>query len=395
MNMLSTCAYNVSSHAKKLPNCTASRAQVFELIAAFLGKKSFAALKKSSITSLLEQANTEPLIAFERCKLKAITLNQSQTVSTQLASLVRDQLAPLNVKQSSLINRQALHYLSSVDDDDFYDEFDAWDENEVSNQIKDESVDSFEYKGFEVNIKALFEELQQSSRAGDKESKLLEFLWLLSDLPSISSDESSQYWYEQSIKGHKLGEAQRVWAENYAKQIKPSQALSLFIENTTIQELPKPNVDQLIESGDYSSIKESICYSLDSLQVMNIIDSHWEVNADCDTELSFFKHWSRLAALQQPNRESVAGHILQTNDPVEQHSWAKFAKAFDIDVTQNDHYAIDTNTGELWDADHDAPIEVCGFDGITLKALPKVSEPKVEARAKKMLELSKQLQNLA
>ncbi|EDQ00728.1 hypothetical protein [Shewanella benthica] len=390
MNMLSTCAYNVSSQAKKSPNCTITRAQTFELIAAFLGKNSFAALKKSSITQLLEQVNTEPLIAFERCKLKALTLNQSQTVSTQLASLIRDQLASLNFKQSPLVNRQALHYLSYCDSD----EFDDWDESEPRNQIEAESVDSFKYKGFEVNIKALFAELQQSSRAGDKESKLLEFLWLLGDLPSVSSDESSQHWYEQSIKGHKLGEAQQSWADNYEKQIKPSQALKHFINNTTIQELAQPNVDQLIESRGFQSINESICYSLNSQEIMNIIDNYWEVNADCDTELSFFKHWSRLSALQQPSRESLAGHILQMNDPVEQHSWARFAKEHGIDVTKDDHYAIDTNTGELWDADYDAPIEVCGFDGVTLNTLPKVAEPQVEARTTKMLELNKQLQKL-
>lgn len=391
MNMLSTCAYNVSSQAKKLPSCTASRAQVFELIAAFLGKKTFAALKTSSITHLLEQANTAPLMAFERCKLKALTLNQSQAASTQLANLIRDQLTSLNVKQSSLINKQALHYLSSGNDDEFED----WDVSEASNSIEEESVDTFTYKGFEVNTKALFTELQQSSRAGDKESKLLEFLWILNELSSVSYGESSQYWYKQSIDGQALGEAQQIWADNYAKQIMPVQALKFFLDNTTVQELPQPNVDQLIESGDLNAINESICYSLDSENIMSLINKYWEGVYDDDIEPSCFEHWLKLSVLQQPNRELISELICRMSDPIEQHSWTRFAKEHGMDVTQDDHYAINTNTGEVWDAEHDAPIEVCGFDGITLKALPKVSEPEVEARTQAMLKLSQRLQKLA
>jgi hypothetical protein len=78
---------------------------------------------------------------------------------------------------------------------------------------------------------------------------------------------------------------------------------------------------------------------------------------------------------------------------IEQHSWVIFAKDHAIDVTQDDHYAINMDTGERWGEDY-GPIEAGGYGGITLQALPLELEAKVQARTQVMLELSKKLQKL-
>ncbi|MFS1421960.1 hypothetical protein [Shewanella sp. 10N.286.48.B5] len=392
MNMLSTYTYNVSSRAKKLPECTISRAQILELIAAYLGKKTYAALKTSSITNLLEQANKEPLIAFERCKLKAIHLNQTETASTQLANLIRDELASLIGMQSSLINQQALHYLTYVDSLTNYDDFDSRDSSESSSRFENESVNKFSYNGFEIDIKNLFTELQQSSIKGDKQSTLLEFLWLLDDLSSVTGDESSQHWYEQSLKGQTMGDTQKKWADNYAKQIKPTQLFERFISQVTISDFAFPFIDELFETNDFDSIENSICYLLDGEEMFHLLNQYWGEDYDSDVKKQPFNQWLKLSALQQPNRSLISELIENSRDPIEQHAWALFAKENKIDVTQDDHYAINMDTGEQWDEDY-GPIGVGGYSGIRLPQLAPKNESKVYEISQIMLQISQKCQN--
>ncbi|OBT10367.1 hypothetical protein A9267_05680 [Shewanella sp. UCD-FRSSP16_17] len=395
MNMLSTYTYNVSSRAKKLPECTISRSQILELIAAYLGKKTYAALKTSSITNLLELlelANKEPLIAFERCKLKAIHLNQSQTSSTQLANLIHDELASLIGMQSSLINKQALYYLTNVDSLTDYDDFVRRDSSESSSRFENESVNKFSYNGFEIDIKNLFTELQQSSIKGDKQSTLLEFLWLLNDLSSVTGGESSQHWYEQSLKGQTMGDTQKKWADNYAKQIKPTQAFERFISQVTISDLAFPNVDDIFEANNSSSIEKSICYLLDAEKTLYLLNQYWGEDYDSDFKKQPFNQWLKLSALQQPNRDIIAELIENSKEPIEQHAWAQFAKENKIDVTQDDHYAINMDTGERWDEDY-GPIEVGGYSGIRLPQLAPEYESKVYERSQIMLKINQKYQN--
>jgi hypothetical protein len=77
---------------------------------------------------------------------------------------------------------------------------------------------------------------------------------------------------------------------------------------------------------------------------------------------------------------------------IEQHSWVIFAKDHATDVTQDDHYAINMDTGERWDEDY-GPIEVGGYGGIKLQALPLELESKVQGSTQVMIELSKKQQN--
>jgi hypothetical protein len=382
MNMLSSYVFNISSQTKNIPNCTVSRAQIFELIAAFLGEKSHAALKQTSLNKSIELARNDLKAAFIRCQERAISFNQTTEISQQLTKLIGDQLVPLLEKPLVLINQQALYYLISFGSE-WINQDDEYDDLEEALQ----TVESFSFKGFDVDVQTLYISLQQASKGGDKESKLLEFLWILDDLYGVPYDETGKDWYENSLNGKALDNQQQQLADKYCKMITKHQVLESFVTNTQLSDLATPNINQIIESKDFSLI-DSICYHIPIDRMLDKLEPYWDLRHD------FSNQWLKLSALQDPNRELIS-HLIERNEtPIEQHSWASFAKIYGIDVTQDDHYAIDTNTGEIWDADHDAPIEICGFDGVKLQVLPHELESTVQTRTQIMLELSKKLQKL-
>ncbi|RPA50728.1 hypothetical protein EGC79_11645 [Shewanella vesiculosa] len=384
MNMLSSYVFNVSSQIKNIPNCTVSRAQIFELTAAFLGEKSHAALKKTSLNKSIELAKNDLQAAFIRCQERAISFNQTTKVAQQLSKLISDQLVPLLEKSSVLINQQALYYLTSFGSE-WLDVDDDYDEDDLEEDTL-QAVESFSFKGFEVDVQTLYTALQQASKDGDKESKLLEFLWILDDLYGVPYDETGKDWYENSLNGKALDNQQQQLADKYCKMITKHQVLESFVTNTQLSDLATPNINQIIESKDFSLI-DSICYHIPIDRMLDKLEPYWDLRHD------FSNQWLKLFALQDPNRELISHLIERNENPIEQHSWASFAKIYGIDVTQDDHYAIDTNTGEIWDADHDAPIEICGFDGVKLQVLPHELESTVQTRTQIMLELSKKFKN--
>jgi hypothetical protein len=394
MNMLSSYVFNISSQTKNILNCTVSRAQIFELIAAFFGEKSHAALKQTSLNKSIELARNDLKAAFIRCQERAISFNQTTEISQQLTQLIRDQLVPLLEKPSVLINQQALHYLTVYESDwsmDYLDDDDL--EDDELEEVTSDTAEAFSFKGFEVGIKHLYNQLQQASKDGDKESTLLQFIWVIGALSSVSISDSSQHWYEQSLKGQKLAGIQKQWADNYAKQIEPAQAFQFFMDQTDISDLAFPNIDHCIESGDCELIQDSICYHFDADEMLHLISKYWGEDYDDDFNLEPFNQWLKLSALQRPQRELIAEFIERNEDLIDQHSWSRFAKSHGIDVTQDDYYAINMDTGERWDEDY-GPIGVDGYGGIKLQILPNELESKVQARTQVMLELSKKLQKL-
>lgn len=256
--------------------------------------------------------------------------------------MISDQLVPLLEKSSVLINQQALHYLTVYESDWSVDYLD----DDELEEVTSDTTEAFLFKGFEVDIKNLYNQLQQASKDGDKESTLLLFIWLLGDLSAVSSCEGSQHWYEQSLKGQKLTGTQKQWADNYAKQIEPAPAFKLFIDKTDISDLAFPNIDHCIESGDCELIQDSICYNFDADEMLHLISKYWGEDYDDDFNLEPFNQWLKLSALQRPQRDLIAEFIERNENLTDQHSWARFAKANEIDVTEDDHYAINMDTGE-------------------------------------------------
>lgn len=385
MNMLSSCTYNLSQVFKKIPNCTITRAQTHELIAVFLGTKSFAALKENSLFPLLTHSLSEPITSSERCKSKALKLGQNLLISEKLAALIHNELNNFKLKSSSLINKQALKYLLLKAQNDDWDEYEAYEEDEIVQPL--DMKDSFQFEGFTIYINELYESLLECSNNGDKESKLLEFLWIYNDLSSISYDETGKDSYELSQLGHPLDDRQKALAQNYHSMIKEFERLWSFIANTKTSDFAAPDIEALI-SSNATELPDSICYHLDIDELFDKLSEHWNI------EENYNQQWNKLSALKTPCREFIAELMDSESDLIKQHSWLEFAKANDLDLEEDDMYLVNSYTGEIWEHDFDGPVYADGYEGITLPQLPLELKPQVAKRVEAMLNIQKLISKL-
>lgn len=374
MNMLSTHAYNISVKAKSLPNCTLSRSQFFELIAAYFGQQSYAALKNAADPSKLDKPDQGE--AYKRCIQKATILKQTEEVAAKLAHMVASELEFVNTSHADLINLQVFNYLHcNLDEGDSLDTL--------------SSDHCFEFEGIKIDVPMLFKRLKKVSQDGNKESRLLEMLWLLAEYSIVYKNDASEHWYKRKLAGDKLGEAQMQWADNYGCMLPAKQALEAFRAGTTVSDLATPNIEEILTTKDYSLPKQSICYQLNADEIIWRVTELWEIALETEskTEIKFLSQWGKLAAFQEAQRDHLAELTKSETDPVKQHAWLEFAKANDINLEQDDMYLINSYTGEVWEHDFSGPVEGAGYEAISLPPLPTELKPKVSERIEAMLKL--------
>ncbi len=73
--------------------------------------------------------------------------------------------------------------------------------------------------------------------------------------------------------------------------------------------------------------------------------------------------------MQNPNKERVADVIANTSPHEEKWFWYYFGKLYDFDVTNDEHVAINADTGEEYDGY--GPVSVAGYSSILM---PEISE---------------------
>lgn len=373
MCSLSNHAHNIHNKAKNLAKCKISRAQIFELIAAYYGQKSFAALKNSDVSTKLEKPNSDE--ANVRCIQRAISMGVNHETSKELSLIVTSELDSVNSVNPALINRQVLSYLES--------------NIELNEQY-------FYFEGLKIYIPSMFVALKNASNNGVKDSQLLELLLLVEHYASVTQGEYSEHWYQRQLAGEELGEAQKKWADNYAELLPAKQALDTFVKIHSISDLPTPNIEELISSKIFTSIKQSICYQVNAEFVVNVAIELWGLDeyALSEQQSEFISQWKTLATFQEPYREQLAELVESETDLIKQHSWLEFAKANHIALERDDMYLVNSYTGEIWEHDFDGPVFADGYSGLTLPQLPPEHEPLVAKRVEAMLNIQKQLSRL-
>lgn len=373
MCSLSNHAHNIHSKAKNLAKCKISRAQIFELMAAYYGQKSFAALKISDVSTKLEKPNSDE--ANERCIQRAISMGINLITSKEISQIVAFELDSVNTLNPKLINRQILSYLeSNIEHNEQY----------------------FDFEGIKIYIPSMLSALKEASNNGVKDSKLLELFLLLEHYSTASMSQYSEHWYQRQLAGEDLGNDQKQWADNYAELLPAKQALDTFVKINSISALPTPNIEELISSKIFTSIKQSVCYQVNAEFVVSVAIELWELDeyALSEQQSEFISQWKTLATLQEPYREKLAEIVGSETDLIKQHSWLEFAKANHIDLERDDMYLVNSYTGEIWEHDFDGPVFADGYSGITLPQLPSEHEPQVAKRVEAMLNIQKQLSRL-
>ncbi|MCS6153411.1 hypothetical protein G3465_10910 [Shewanella baltica] len=373
MCSLSNHAHNIHNKAKTLAKCQISRAQIFELIAAYYGQKSFAALKNSDVSTKLEKPNSGE--ANDRCIQRAISMGVNHETSKELSLIVTCELDSVNSVNPALINRQVLSYLES--------------NIELNEQY-------FYFEGLKIYIPSMLAALKNASNNGVKDSQLLELLLLVEHYARVTQGESSEHWYQRQLAGEVLGEAQKKWADNFAELVPARQALDTFVKMHSITDLPVPNIEELISSHAVTSIKQSVCYRVNAEFIKSLAIDLWglDENELSEQQSEFITQWEILATFQEPYRGQLAELVESETDLIKQHSWLGFAKANGIDLEMDDMHLVNSYTGEVWEHDFDGPVFVDGYEGITLPQLPSELQSHVTKHVEAMLNIQKIISKL-
>lgn len=356
MYNLSSTAHAVLQQLKIQNSVLPTRAQILELLAAYFGYKTYAAFKADSAISeeTLKAAILDRVASNTRLVSRLFELSLPESLANQVTKCIIQQLQTAKLESKISLLRIAQYLQIAV------------------GRVR---LDSKE-------IKASHDFLAKSH---DAESVLLRYVWQSHDLGSDPDDEdvyagASAYWYEQRKAGNQLSSAANEWADAYERQLAAEKRQQDFLSAFADTTLAKPNVIEVIGQG----AEPNLCCQLDASYLLFLFDSLPTANMTDE----FYYEWHYLATLQEPGHESLVELAEGIDDPTELWAWYFFGQDNNIDITADNHWAINSDTGEIWD-DY-GPAEVAGYDGITL---PTITESQ-KHDAKLMAERMQSLMNL-
>jgi len=172
-------------------------------------------------------------------------------------------------------------------------------------------------------------------------------------------DQPSQYWYEQLQAGAAISQEAQKWADAYERQLSGASAKQAFVEGFRGIELAQPNVRAMV----HGQIEPNRCYDLDAQEVLDLFHEFPVAAATHEVILD----WEVLAILQQVQHESMVELATHLQDPVEIWACYLFGLRADVDITKSNHWAINPDTGAMWD--EYGPAVLDGYAGITLPTI--------------------------
>ena len=356
MYNLSSIAHAVLQQLKTQNTSAPTRAQSLELLAAYFGFKTYAAFKADSAISeeTLKAAMLDRLASNARLTSRLLELSLPESLASQVSQSIIQQLQKAKLEPKVSLLRIAQYLQIAV------------------GRVR---LDSKE-------IKASYDYLAKSH---DADSVLLRYVWQSDELEEYQDDEedysgASAYWYEQRKAGNQLSAAATEWADAYERQLvaenRQQDFLSAFADTT----LAKPNAIEVIRQN----AEPNFCCQLGASYLLDLFESLPTESMDDD----FYYVWHHLAALQQPEHESLVELAEGIEDSVELWALNLFGLSNGVDITASNYRLINSYTGEDWD--ECGPAEPVGYDGITL---PNITDSQ-NHEAKLMAERMQKLMNL-
>ncbi|WP_417706231.1 hypothetical protein [Rheinheimera aquimaris] len=353
---LSSIAHAVLQQLKSKNSVSPTRAQTLELLAAYFGYKTYAAYQADSAISeeKLRAAILERLAANARLISRLLELSLPESLASQVTYCIIQQLQTEKLEPQISLLRIAQYLQIAV------------------GRVK---LDKNERK-------ASYDFLAKSH---DAECVLLRYVWQSHELERSHGDNddysgASAYWYQQRQAGAQLSAAATQWANAYERQLALEKGQQDFLSAYADAILARPNTTDIIREN----AEHNLCCQLDTSYLLFLFERLPTATMTDD----FYYEWHYLATLQRPSHESLVELAEGTDNPIELWALHLFAKDNNIDITADNHWAINSDTGAIWD--EYGPAEVAGYDGITL---PNIRESQ-KHDAKLMSERMQSLMNL-
>lgn len=363
MSKLSTAVFRTSASIQNY-SPRPKRAQLYELYAAVLGFKSYAALNAanwSNVVKTLTQIGDADIERRLNNRLKDLGLSTSFLKA--LSTSVSEQLKQLHADGSVSVLYQAAMELMLI-----------------RSTIPAASV---------PEKQELKRQLHEAASRGDSEAKLLFVAWLSSELAPVDSDafdefdefddgdfEGSEYWYQQRLKGAVLSPTAAEWADAYEKSLHAKQASEPLIQEFALSDLATPNVTQVLDE----SAEPNFCCSLDANLVIQLLENFYPPTP----EYLSMAAWFDLKRIQNCSYEGLQSLFTETNSPVDKYAVYLFGLSQGVDITKDHFWLVDSMTGGEWDEYSAA--DVVGDHGVTL---PNLNDAELVLAKKKVVFMQK------
>ncbi|TXH96989.1 MAG: hypothetical protein E6Q75_06040 [Rheinheimera sp.] len=342
MSVLSNAVFTTINALQAHPN-SPTRSQVFELYAACLGFKTYAAFKTAGAHQALSSLqSTEIATIQDRLHRKITELAISATLLNPLLQSILQELQKLHSSTPQMVLMDAAKHLGLLDG---------------KTDLPPQQIDG------------LKQQLRLMALAGDGDARLLYVLWqspqqhdseFEDELDDESEDdEASEYWYRQRLAGAQLSEDAMEWADAYERSLVIKQKTQQLANEYELNSLAAPNVEQVLNGSE----RPNFSCSLPASMVVDWLDQIYPPSPDFITLLP----WFYLSHIQHPTYGGLHGLFGEIQNPTEQYALYLFALDSGIDISRGHYWLVNSYTGEEWD--EYGPAEPQGYDGVTLPTL--------------------------
>jgi len=341
MKNLKTLVHSIHSELKEsIPSF--KKGHIHELVSAYLGYGSYAAYQVD--LSFNKVSNDTNEIAKGQCFDRALELSFDASTSLLASQCIARQL-DISL-QSKIQLEKVFLYL--------------------------EDLESYD----ELNNVAILDSLKSLIDEGLCEAYLLAIIIcakVISAFKDNPDNRSGEYWYNKKSSGSTLNSLQSEVADNFVfiKSFIVLIKFALTEENILLLPRPlsiKPIVDRFEENKKQAW---TTFYNDSPYDVLETLDFLYEFDDSINSanHNQAFMDWLACEIVLSPTRDNLAEKLNSCESDSEKWFWYYFGLEHDIDITQDDYYAINAYTGEEYD-DY-GPMEVAGYTGI---ALPNISD---------------------
>jgi hypothetical protein len=346
MKNLKNLVHSIHSELKQsIPSF--KKSHVHGLVSAYLGYGCYAAYQVD--LSFNKVTNDTNEIAKGQCFDRALELNFDASNSLLVSKCIAQQL---DVSlQSKIQFEKVVRYLESDD--------------ELNNALILNSLKSLIDEGFgEASLLAIVICAQ-----------------VISESQENPDNRSGEYWHNKRLAGVELNLLQEEVADHFSSLKSYFDLLKYVMTQTQDLNLPSPiKIKPIADHFEADNEREWTTLFNDSpYVVLEALDFLYELDDSINpvSHNKALKDWLTCNVSLFPSRNSIAERLNCCESNSEKWFWHYFGLKHNIDVTQDDLYAINADTGEEYD-DY-GPMAVAGDEGITM---PNISdELKAEAKA--------------
>jgi hypothetical protein len=313
------------------------KAHLYELASSYIGYKSYAAYKSN--LSNFSLSKTAPELSNRQCFDRALALGFTTTDSFVLSQCIEAHLT--RQTQSQIQFEKLYQWYEQIESDD-----------EFKNQ---ESLNA---------VKLMVED-------GLPEGYLLAIVIcsdVISEFLETPDNGRGKYWYDKRLSGRSLNILQTEVANSYSEIKDYFDILSEVSKHSDAFVLPSPIIARAVieRFSDEQRSSWTNAFNNDPHIIVDSINQlqNLELVSFSVTNVQALEDWLTAALIASPSRVELTERISCSVSDEKKWFWHLYGLNHGIDVTVDNLYAINADTGEEYD-DY-GPMEVAGYEGLSM-----------------------------